>query len=171
MSDSLWPHEPQHASPPCPSPTAEVYPNSCPLSWWCHPVISSVLLFSSCFLSLPASGFFPITGSLHQGPKYWNFSFIISPSNEHSGLISFRMDWLDLLSAQGILKSLLQHHGWKASVLQCSAFFMVQLLYPYMTTGKTIALTIWTSVRKVMSLLFNTLSRFVITFLSKSKEI
>ena len=95
-------------------------------------------------------------------PKYWSFSFSISPSNEYSGLISFRIDWLDLLEGQGTLKSLLQHHSSKASVLQCSAFFMVQLSYPYMTTGKTIASTIWAYVGKVMSLLFNMLSRFVI---------
>ena len=88
-------------------------------------------------------------------PKYWSFSFNISPSNEHSGLISFRMDWLDLLAVQGTLKSLLQHHSSKASILQCSAFFIVQLSHPYMTTGKTIALTRWTFVDKVMSLLFN----------------
>ena len=101
-------------------------------------------------------------------PKYWSFSFNISPSNEHSGLISFRMDWLDLLGVQGILKSLLQHHSSKALILWHSAFFVVQLSHPYMTTGKTIALTIQTFVGKMMSLLFNTLSRFVITFLSRS---
>ena len=103
-------------------------------------------------------------------PKYWSFSFSISPSNEYSGLISFRMDWLDLLAVQGTLKSLLQHHSSKASVLQCSAFFMVQLSHPYMTNGKTIALTIWTFVGKVMSLLFNMLSRFVIAFLPRSNH-
>ena len=98
-------------------------------------------------------------------PKYWSFSFNISPSSEHSGLISFRMDWLDLLAVQGTLKSLLQHHSSKACILQCSAFFIVQLSHPYMTTGKTIALTRWTFVGKVMSLLSNMLSRLVITFL------
>ena len=98
-------------------------------------------------------------------PKYWSFSFNISPSNEHPGLISFRMDWLDLLAVQGSLKSLLQHHSSKASILWCSAFFIVQLSHPYMTTGKTIALTRWTFVDKVMSLIFNMLSRLVITFL------
>ena len=98
-------------------------------------------------------------------PKYWSFSFNISPSNEHPGLISFRMDWLDLLAVQGTLKSLLQHHTSKASILQRSAFFTVQLSHPYMTTGKTIALTRQTFVGKVMSLLFNMLSKFVITFL------
>ena len=101
--------------------------------------------------------------------KYWSFSFNISPSNEHPGLISFRMDWLDLLAVQGTLKSLLQHHGSKASILRRSAFFTVQLLHPYMTTGKIIALTRWTFVDKVMSLLFNMLSRLVITFLPRSK--
>ena len=104
-------------------------------------------------------------------PKYWSFSFNISPSNEYSGLISFRMDWLDLLAVQRTLKSLLQHHSSKASVLQCSAFFIVQLSHPYMTTGKTIALTRWTFVGKVMSLLFNMLSRLVITFLPRSKRL
>ena len=102
-------------------------------------------------------------------PKYWSFSFSFSPSNEYSGLISFRMDWLDLLAVQGTLKSLLQHHISKASILQHSAFFIVQLSHPYMTTGKTIALTRQTFVDKVMSLLFNVLSRLVITFLPRSK--
>ena len=102
-------------------------------------------------------------------PKYWSFSFNISPSNEHSGLISFRMDWLDLLAVQGTLKSLHQNHSSKASILWHSAFFIVQLSHPYMTTGKTIALTRWTFVDQVMSLLFNMLSRLVITFLPRSK--
>ena len=101
--------------------------------------------------------------------NYWSFSFNISPSNEHAGLISFRMDWLELLAVQGTLKSLLQHHSSKASILQLSALFIVQLSHPYMTTGKTIALTRWTFVDKVMSLLFNMLSRLVITFLPRSK--
>ena len=104
-------------------------------------------------------------------PKDWSFSFSISPSNEYSGLISLRMDWLDLLAVQGSLKSLLQHHSSKASILRCSAFFTVQLLYQYMTTGKTIALTRWTFVSKVMSLLFNMQSRLVITFLPRSKHL
>ena len=104
-------------------------------------------------------------------PKYWSFSFNISPSNERTGLISFRMDWLDLLAVQGTLKSLLQHHSSKASVLLCSSFFIVQLLHPYMTTGKTIALTRRTFAGKVMSLLYNMLSRFVITFLPRSKHL
>ena len=103
-------------------------------------------------------------------PKYWSFSFNISPSNEHSGVISFRMDWLDLLAVQGTLKSLLQHHSSKASVIQHSAFFIVQLSHPHMTTGKIIALTRWTFVSKVMSLLFNMLSRLVIAFLLRRKS-
>ena len=103
-------------------------------------------------------------------PKYWNFSFNISPSNEHPGLISFKMDWLDLLAVLGTLKSLLQHHSSKASILQCSAFFTVQLSHPYMTTGKTIALTRWTFVG-LISLLFNMLSRLVITLLPRNKRL
>ena len=104
-------------------------------------------------------------------PKYWSFSFSISPFNEHPGLISFRMDWLDLLAVQGTLKSLLQHHSSKATILQCSAFFTVQVSHAYMTTGKTVALTRWTFVGKVMSLPFNMLSRLVITFLPRSKRL
>uniref|UniRef100_A0AC11EAE3 Uncharacterized protein n=1 Tax=Ovis aries TaxID=9940 RepID=A0AC11EAE3_SHEEP len=104
-------------------------------------------------------------------PKYWSFSFSISPSSEHPGMISFRMDWLDLLAVQGTLKSLLQCHSSKASILQCSAFFTVQLSHPYVTTGKTIALTRRTFVDKVKSLLFNTLSRLIITFLPRSKRL
>ena len=102
---------------------------------------------------------------------YWSFSFNISPSNEYSGLISFKIDWFDLLAVQGTLKNLLQHHSSKTSILQCSAFFIVQLSHPYVTTGKTIALTRWTFVGKVMSLLFNMLSRLVITFLPRSKRL
>ena len=104
-------------------------------------------------------------------PKFWSFSFNISPSNEHPGLISFRMDWLDLLAVQGTLKSLLQQHSSKVSILRSSAFFVVQLSHPYMTTGKTTALTRWTFVNKAMSLLFNMLSRLVITFISRSKRL
>ena len=104
-------------------------------------------------------------------PKYWSFSFNVSPSNEYSGLISLRMDWLDLLAVQGTLKSLLQHHSSRASILQCSAFFTVQLSHPYLITGKTIALTRWTFVGKVMSLLFNMLSRLVIAFLLRSRRL
>ena len=104
-------------------------------------------------------------------PKHWKFSFNISPSNEHLGLVSFRMDWMDLLAVQGTLKSLLQHHSSKASILRHSVFFIVQLSHPYMTTGKTIALTRWTFVGKVMSLLFNMLSKLVITFPPRSKRL
>ena len=114
---------------------------------------------------------FKWVSSSHQVAKVLDFSFSISPSNEHPGLISFRMDWLDLLAVQGTLKSLLQHHSWKASILRCSAFFIIQLSHPYVTTGKIIALTRWTFVGKVMSLFFNMLSRLVITFLPKSKRL
>ena len=126
-----------------------------------------LLLLPSIF---PSIRVFSSESALHiRWPKYWSFIFNISPSNEHSGLISFRMDWLDLLAVPGTLKSLLQHHSSKASILQCSAFFIVQLSHPYLTTGKTIALTRWTFVGKVMSLLFNMLSRLVVTFLPRSK--
>ena len=134
---------------------------------------SSHLIFCHPLLLLPpippSIRVFSSESTLHMSwPKYWSFSFSISPSNEHLGLISFRMDWLDL-AVQGTLKSLLQHHTSKASILQHSAFFTVQLSHPYMTTGKTIALTRWNFVGKVMSLLFNMLSRLVITFLPRSK--
>ena len=117
------------------------------------------------------SNLFKWLSSSNQVPKYWSFSFNISPSNEHPGLISFRMDWLDLLTVQGTLESLLQHHRSKASVLQCSAFFIVQLSHPYMTTEKTIALTRRTFVGKVMYLVFSMLSRLVIAFLLRSKHL
>ena len=120
----------------------------------------------------PSIRVFSNESTLHmRWPKYWSFSFSISPCNEHPGLISFRMDWLDLLAVQGTLKSLLQHHSSKASILRRSAFFTVQLSHPYMTTGKTIALTRWTLVSKVMSLLLNMLSRLIITFLPRSKRL
>ena len=118
--------------------------------------------------SFPASGSFPESTLQVRWPKYWSFSFSISPSNEHPGLISFKMDWLDLLAVQGTLKSLLQHHSSKASIFRCSASFIVQLSHPHMTTGKTIALTRQTFVGKVMSLLLNMLSSLVITFLPRS---
>ena len=131
----------------------------------CRPL----LLLPSIFPSIKV---FSNESVLHiRWPKYWSFSFNISPSNEQSRLISFRMDWLALLAVQGTLKSLLQHHSSKASILLCSAFFMVQLSHPYMTTGKTMALTRWTFIGKVMSLLFNMLSRLVITFLPRSKHL
>ena len=121
---------------------------------------------------VPSIKIFSNESALHiRWPKYWSFSFNISPFNEHPGLISFRLDWLDLLAVQGTLKSLLQHHSSKASILQHSGFFIVQLSYPYMTTRKTISLTRWTFVDKVMSLLFKMLSRLVITFLPRSKHL
>ena len=129
----------------------------------CHPF----LLLSSIFPSIRV--FYNESALRIRWPKYWSFSFSISPSNEHPGLISFRMDWLDVLAVRGTLKSLLQHHSSKTSILWCSAFFIVQLSYPYMTTGKTIALTRQTFADKVMSLLFTMLSRLVIDFLPKSK--
>ena len=133
-----------------------------------HP-LSSLLLLPSIF---PSIRVFSNKSALQiRWPNYWSFSFNISPSSEHPGLISFRMDWLDLLGVQGTLRSLLQHHSSKASILQHSAFFIVQLSHPYMITGRTIALTRWTFVGKVMSLLFNMLSRLVITFLSRSKHL
>ena len=135
-----------------------------------HLILCRPLLLLS---SIPPSiRVFSNESALHmRWPKYWSFSFSISLSNEHPGLISFRMDWLDLLAVQGTLKSLLQHHSWKASVLQPSAAFIVQLSHPYMTTGKTIALTRWTFVGKVMSLLLNMLSRLAITFLPRRKHL
>ena len=131
----------------------------------CHPL----LLLPSIF---PSMRVFSNESALHiRWPKYWSFSFNISPSSEHPGLLSFRMDWLDLLAVQGTLKSLLQYYSSKASILQHSAFFIVQLSHQYMTTGKTIDLTTWTFVGKVLSLLFNMLSRLVITFLPRSKRL
>ena len=161
MSDSLWPHALQHARPPCPSPTPRVYSNSCPSSQWCHPAISSsVVPFSSCPQSLLASGSFPMSQLFAWGVQSIGVSALASvlPKNtqgwsplEWTGWISFRVDWLDLLAVQGTLKSLLQQHSSKASILRRSAFFTVQLSHPYMTTGKTIALTRSTFVGKVMS--------------------
>ena len=168
MSDSLRPHEHQASlsitnsqSPLKPMSIESVISSN-------HLILCHPLLFLPS--DFPSIRVFSNESVLHiRCPKYWNFSFCISPSNEYSGLISLRMDWLDLLSVQGSLKSLLQHHSSKASILQCSAFVIVQLSYPYMTTGKTIALTRRTFVGKVMSLLFNMLSRLVITFLPRSK--
>ena len=131
----------------------------------CHPLLFLPSIF-------PSIKDFSIESVLCiRWPKDWSFSFSISPSNEYSGLISFRMDWLDLLAVQGTLKSLLQYHSSKTSILWCSAFFVVQLSYPYMTIGKTIALTRWNFVGKVISLLFNMLSRLVIAFLPRSKRL
>ena len=157
------------------SPTPGVYPNPCPLSRWCHPTISSsVVPFSSCPQSFPASGSFHESALHIRWPNYlmWrSFSFSISPSNEHPGLVSFRIVWLDILAVQGTRKSLLQHYSSKASILQCSAFFTVQLSHLYMTTGKTIALTRWTFVDKVITLLFNMLSRMVKAFIGTKNDI
>ena len=154
MSNSLRPHGLQQASLPCPSPTPGACSNSCPLNQWCHPTISSyVVPFSSLLQSFPASGSFQISELFASGSQSIGVSASASLlSSEYLGLISFRMDWLDLLAVQGTLKSLLQHHSSKASILQRSAFFIVQLSHPYMTTGKIIALTRRTFVGKVMSL-------------------
>ena len=141
VSNSLWPHGLQHTRPPCPSPTPGVYSNSCPSSRWCHPMSHPLSSPSPLTFNFPIIRVFSNESVLCiMWPKYWRFSFIISPSNEHPGLI-FRMGWLDLLAVQGILKSLLQHYCSKTSILRCSAFFTVQLSHPYMTSGKTIALT------------------------------
>ena len=170
VSDSWRPHALQHARllcPPCQASLSTTpgfsvhhhsgaWSNSCPLSWWCHPPLWPLLLLPSGFTSIRV--FSSELALRIRWPKYWSFSFNISPSNEHPGLTSFRMDWLDLLAVQGTLQSLLQHHSSKASILPHSAFFIVQLSHPYMTTGKTIALTRRTFVGKVMSLLFNMLS-------------
>ena len=169
MSDSLQPHWLQNVRLSYLSPTPGACRISCPLSQWCHPVILCCPLFllPSIF---PSIRIFSNESVLHnRWPKYWSLS--ISPSNEYSAVISFRMDWLDLLAVQGSLRGLLQHHSSKGSVLQCSAFFTAQLSHPYMTTGKTIALTRWTFVGKVMPLFFNMLSRLVITFLPRSKRL
>ena len=171
LSDSLRFHGLQHARPLCPSPTPDFTQTH--VHW-----IGDAIQPSHPLSSPSPATFFPSIrvssneSVLHiRWPKDWSFSFNISPSNENPGLISFRMDWLDLLAVQGTLKSLLQHHSSKASVLWCSAFFTVQLSHPYMTTGKTIALTRWTFVGKVMSPLLNMLSRLVITFLPRSKRL
>ena len=172
VSNSLRPHPLQHPRLPCPSPSLKVFPSSHPLNWvmssnhliLCHPLLPLPSLFSSIRV-------FSKESVLHiRWPKYWSFSFSISPSNESSWLISFENDWFDLLAVQGTLKSLLQHHSSKTFILKCFAFFMVQLSHLYTATGKTRALTIWTFVDKVMSLLFNTLSRFVIAFLPRSNH-
>ena len=140
----------------------QAYSNSCPLGQRCHPTTSSsVVPFSSCPQSFPGSGSFPMSRLFRiRWPKYWSFSFSISPSNEYLGLISFRIDWFDLLAVQGTLNNLIQYHSSKASLLWCSAFFIVQLSYPYMIIGKNIALTRWNFVSKIMSLLFHMLSRY-----------
>ena len=174
MPDSFRPHELQHARPPWSSITnsqsllrlmsiESLMPSNHLV--FCRPL----LLLPSIF---PSIRVFSNESALRiRWPKYWSFSFNISPSKEHPGMISFRMDWLDLLSVQGTLKSLLQHYSSKASILLHSAFFIVQLSHPYMTTGKIIALTRWTFVDKIMPVLFNMLSRSVITFLPRSKRL
>ena len=171
MSNSLWPYELQHSRLPCPTVSprdslthvhgiSDAIQLSLPLL--------PLLLLPSIF---PSIRLFSSELAHHiRWPNYWSFSSSISPSSKYSWLISFRIDGLDLLAVQGTLKSLLQHHNLKASVLQCSSFFMVQLSHPYMTTGKTIALTLWMFISKVRSLLFSTLSRFVIHFLPRSKR-
>ena len=173
VSDSSRPHESQHARPPCPSPTPRVHSDLTS--------IESVMPSSHLILCRPLLLLPPIPPSIRvfsseltlrmRWPKYWSFSFSIIPSKEIPGLISIRMDWLDLLAVQGTLRSLLQHHSSKASILRRSAFFTIQLSHPYMTTGKTIALTRRTFVGKVKSLLLNMLSRLVITFLPRSKRL
>ena len=172
LSDSLWPHESQHARPPCPSPTLGVYSKSCPSSWWCHPAISSsVVPFSSCPQSLPASGSFPMSQLFTWSGQKIGVSASTSAFLMNTQDWSPLMDLLKLLAVQGTPKSLLQHHSWKASIFRHSAFFTVQISHPYMTTGKTIALTRWTFAGKVMPLLFNMLSRLAMTFLPRSKSL
>ena len=173
MSNSMRPHGLQHTRLLCPSPSPQcllklmsiksVMPSNNLI--FCHPRLLPPSIF-------PSIRVFSNESVLHiRWPKYWSFSFSISPSNEYSGLISFRMDWLDLLAVQGTLRSLLQRHGSKASILQHSTFFIVQLSHLYMTTGKTIALTRWTFVCKVMSLPFTMLFSLVINFLPRSKHL
>ena len=158
MSDSLQPHGLQHTRLPCPSLSPGIWSDSCRLSLWCYLTISSSAALFSFDFNLSQHHHFSNELALRiRWPKYWCFSFSISPSNEYSGFISFRNDWLDLLAVQGTLRSLLQHHNSKASILLLSAFFMVQLSHPYMTSGKIIALTIQIFVSKVMSFSFNTL--------------
>ena len=170
---TLRPHGLQHARLPGPSPSPTVCSNSCPI----ESVMPSIHLILCCPLLLLLSMVPSIKVFSNESvfcirwSKYWNFSFSISPSNEYLGLISFRMDWFDLLAVQGTLKSLLHNHSSKASIFQCSASFIVQLSHPYMTTGKAIALSRRTFVSNVMSLLFNMLSRLVIAFLPRSKRL
>ena len=170
VSNSLRPHGLQHARLPCPSPIPEACSNSCPSSWWCHPTISSSVVPFSRLQSFPAYGFFSNESFLCiRWPKYWGFS--ISPSNDYSELISFRIEWLDLFCSPRDSQESSPTPQFKSSVLWCSAFFIVQLSHPYVTTRKTTALTRWTFVGKVVSLLFNMLSRLVIAFLPRSKRL
>ena len=173
MSNSLQPHGLQHARLPCPSPTPRAHSNSCPLCQWCHPTISSsVVPFSSCLQCFPASGFFPMSRFFASGSQSIGISTSapVLPMNIQDW---FPLGWTGLISVQskGLSKSLLQHHSSKVSILRRSAFFMVQLSHPYMTTGKTIAWTRRTFIGKVTSLLFNMPSRLVIAFLPRSKYI
>ena len=169
MSNSLQPHGLQHARLPCPYQLLEfAQTNVDDAIQPSHPLSSPS---PPAFNLSQHQGHFQWISSLHQVPKYWSFSFSISPSNEYAGLISFRMHWFDFLAVQGTFKSLLQHHSSKVSILQCSAFFIVQLSYPYMTSRKTTALTRQIFVGKIMSLLFNILSRLVIAFLPRSKHL
>ena len=171
--NSLRPHGLQHARPPSQSPTPGIYSNSCPLSQWYHPTISSsVIPFFSCLQSFPASGSFQMTQFFASGGQSIGVSASASVlAMNIQDWFPFRMDWLDLLAVQGTLKSLLQHHSSKASILRHSAFFIVQLSHPYMTTEKTIALTRRTFAGKVRSVFFNKLSRLVITFLPRSLSV
>ena len=136
MSNSLWPHGLQYSRLPCPSLSPRVCSDSCPLSWWCYLTISSSVFFSFCLQSFPVTVFFNESALHIRWPKHWSFSFRNSPSNEYSMLISFRIDYFDILTVQGTLKGVLQHHNSKASILWHSAFLMVQLSHPYMTTRK-----------------------------------
>ena len=173
MSDSLWPHGPQHARLPCPSPTPRACSNSCPSSRWCHPTISSSAVpFSSCPQSFPASKSFPVSQFFTSGGQSFGVSALVSvlPMNIQDW---FPLGWTGWISLQSkrLSRVFSNHHSSKASILWRSAFFTVQLSHPYVTIGKTIALTRWTFVGKVMSLLFNMLSRLVITFLPRSKRL
>ena len=168
MSNSLWPHELQHAKLLCPSLSPWVCSNSCPLSRWCHPtVLSSIVPFSSCLQSSPASGSFPTSRLFTSGGQSIGASASVLPVNIQDW---FPLGWTGLISllSKGLFKSLLKHYSSKASILWCSAFFTVELSHPYMTTFKTIALSKQTFVRKAMSLLFNMLSGFVIAFCPRS---
>ena len=167
MFNSLWSHGLQHTKLLCPPTSPRVCSNSCPLSRWCYLTISSsVTLFSFCFQCFPASGSFPRSWLLHQVAKLPGFQL-----QHQSFQWILRIDWFDLLAVQGTLKNLIQHHNSKASVLWCSVSFMVQLSYPYMTIGKTIALTIQTFVSKVIFLFLNMLCRFIIAFLPRSRRL
>ena len=170
LSNSIWPHGQQHARLLCPPLSPGTCSNSCALSWWCHPTISSSIApFSFCLQSFPASGSFLMSPLFTSGGQSIGASASVLPMNIQGW--SIRIDGLDLLAVHGTLRSLFQHHSLKASILQHSAFFMIQLSHPYMTTGKIVALSRQTFVGKVMFLLFNTLFRFVIAFLPRSKHL